>query len=231
MSSHLLDWLENCRQTLGDDFFSHSDTCFEQLPKAQQLQFSEQFLDAISTLDTPAVWAVGSLVFGQPLGDDSFKDFRRWLVFQGRVAVTRAINTPDDFASTLDFKARDGQIFLEAVDWLEEPASKVASGTRSSSLGWITPESDGLRTLVPKTYDAFAPFYNPISTAADDADHLLIEGLGRLDIGNQVRHRGHFGVGIVRKIHLPETGIVDIEFAGGVRTMRITSAFFDRADE
>ena len=211
--------------------FHDLEQAFNKLPKHEQLAISKDFVSVTSMLDRPAVWAVGSLVFSQPLGDDSFKDFRRWIVFQGREATMRAIDQPDGLVDILNFKASDDRMFVEAVGWLEEPASEIASRLRISTSTWTTPNLDGIKPLIPRTYSSFPSSFNTTPPAPIETNHLSIEGLGTLKVGDHLRHLGMFGVGVIRAVRLPEVGIVDIEFPSGMRTMGILSSFFEKVDD
>lgn len=130
---HLWGRLGKCARTTELPDLICLEVEFDQLPKHERIEVAREFGEAVSMLDDPAVWTVGGLVFGQPLGDDSFKDFRRWLILQGMEVAVQANNAPDGLASTFNLKAGDDRIFLESMAWLEAPTSELASRSEHST--------------------------------------------------------------------------------------------------
>ena len=231
MLENLLTWLGKCPKVEGFSDLACLEDAFRRLPERGRFEVSQEFLEAIAALNVPSVWAVGSLVYGQPLGDDYFKDFRRWLVLQGREITTTALNAPDQLLRGLRPYAGNPQIFVEAVDWLEESASQSVRQTQAHGSNWITPDLDEMKALVPLTFEAFGEGYRAASADVECSDRLSIDGLGDLKVGDRVRHRGQFGLGVIRAVRVAETGIADIEFLSGLRTMRVLVSFFERADD
>lgn len=236
MFEKLWNWLESCSQVAASPDLKRLENAFTELPETDQIEVSRDFVAAISALHGPSLWAVGSLLFGQPLGDDSFKDFRRWVVLGGRNLTDIALSNPDRLSEILDVQAQNDQIFVEAIERLEDPASRVAAPRATHSIRpyvehWTTPNVDEIKGLVPLTFKALGGGYSATTTQVEHADHLSVDGLGDLKVGDRVLHRGQFGVGIIRAVRVAETGVVDIEFASGVRTMRLSASFFEKTKD
>lgn len=212
MLDRLWGWLGKCTQTTESLDLICLKVEFDQLPKHERIEVVKEFREAVSMLDDPAVWTVGSLVFGQPLGDDSFKDFRRWLILQGREVAIQAISAPDGLASTFNLKAGDDRIFLESVAWLETLTSEVASRSGHSTAAWTTPDLCQMQTLAPQTFAAFSTSFRTDHLDVADIIHFSIEGLGILKVGDRIRHLGAFGIGVIRAIHIAETGAQILNF-------------------
>lgn len=228
---NLWNLLRKCAQVDASTDLACLESAFAELPKGDQEETSREFVKAVSSLGSPSVWAVGSLLFGQPLGDDSFRDFRRWLALQGRDLTTVALTAPDELSSILSEHAKNDRIFIEAIHWLEDPALQASNLMQPYADHWTMPDLDEMRKLVPRTFATLSGTYGPIPTDVVRPDHLSVDGLGELRVGDQLLHRGQFGVGVIRAVRLAETGIVDIEFASGLRTMRLSAAFFERMDD
>jgi len=232
----LWNWLESCSQVAASPDLKRLENAFAELPATGQIEVSRDFAAAMSALSSPSLWAVGSLLFGQPLGDDSFKDFRRWVALGGRNLTNIALNNPDGLWEILEPHAQNDQVFIEALDWLEEPASRAAVPQATHSIPpyvehWTTPNVDEMKGLAPLTFKALGDSYRATTTRVEHADHLSVDGLGDLKVGDRVLHRGQFGVGIIRAVRVAETGVVDIEFASGVRTMRLSASFFEKTKD
>jgi hypothetical protein len=77
------------------------------LPAADVLAFQIQLVQASRQIYTWEHGAAAEMVFGH-LGDDSFTDFRTWVIARGRAAHQRFLSDPDQLAAL--FGDADGEI-------------------------------------------------------------------------------------------------------------------------
>lgn len=230
MFDHLWTWLEKCDSSDGLPNFGCLKSSFDRLPSNSRLDVCRDFFTALQALDTPSIWSLGSLAFGQPLGDDSFKDFRRWLIFQGRTTAEIALNAPDRLSSVLSSRIGDENLFIESLHWLEEPLTLLNFHRQVGARTWTTPDVDTMKLLLPTMFEALGASFAAAPVDIPDSSEMLIDGLGVLKVGDRVRHRASFGMGVIRAIRVAATGVADIEFEGGMKTMRISASFFDRVN-
>jgi hypothetical protein len=91
----------NRLREVSDDDIEALDVAFKKLSHAQKTDVYIGYQQALAATDNLKVWELGSLLDGFPLGDDSFRDFQRWLILQGRAVFTIATTDPDGIASLL----------------------------------------------------------------------------------------------------------------------------------
>jgi hypothetical protein len=92
------------------DSIEHSEALKERLGELkwfEVLGFQVQFDAAVAAADTPELRGASALVSGSRT-PESFRDFRAWLVGQGRPIYAQALNDPDSLADVLDGDPVDG---------------------------------------------------------------------------------------------------------------------------
>lgn len=230
MFDNLWAWIRKCGDSRKSLFFSCLQKSFDQLSESGRISVCGEYHEALKSLDNQTIWSLGSLIFGQPLGDDSFKDFRRWLIFQGDIVFNSSLNTPDSLHNEFLLRAGDERIFVEGIDWLDDLVALIYPVKKVPTSTWETPNVDMMQMLLPLTFDALGTAFTTGITQSAETTEMFVEGLGAFRLGDRVRHKGIFGVGVIREIPLAETGLATIEFEGAVRTMRISPSFFERAD-
>jgi hypothetical protein len=67
---------------------------FSELSKSRLIASYEIFESIVEELDCNNVYALGSVIKGEPLTDDGFRYFRSWLVTLGKDVVEGAIDDP-----------------------------------------------------------------------------------------------------------------------------------------
>ncbi|MBZ0280607.1 MAG: DUF4240 domain-containing protein [Anaerolineae bacterium] len=146
----LIDWT---RAASGDDSYQHIELLVEELAKLSEsdiLDFDTIFDRHKDRAYNRNLWAACQVIGDG--GDDSFSDFRGWLIAQGKDVYERALADPDSLADAVDPdtdtqpesftyvsmkaferrtgnedmppKARTGRVTLTGDDW-EEAEKKV----------------------------------------------------------------------------------------------------------
>ena len=77
-----------------------------QLPEAEIVDFGSHFRECQRTSYDARLWLAASVILGG-CGDDSFSDFRGWLIAQGRKVFETALADPDSLAE-LELERFDG---------------------------------------------------------------------------------------------------------------------------
>jgi hypothetical protein len=102
------------------------------LPADEVLGFRRQFVAAHRRVYTRPMWLAAALLHSDPdsepeLGDDSFTDFRSWLISRGHAVFTRAVDDPDTIADIPDEDNHDplchGETFADVADEVYEELS------------------------------------------------------------------------------------------------------------
>jgi hypothetical protein len=130
------------------------------LPVEEVVGFQGALLEASAKATTNDLLEAAALLLGG-IGDDSFEDFRSWLICHGRETFERAVADPDsivelsfdeaedDFGSAEIFSAVPGELLrsigadLEADDYASPPDDSE----------WSPYDRDTLATRFPRLYD------------------------------------------------------------------------------
>jgi hypothetical protein len=83
------------------------------LPEAEIIDFGSHFRECEGISYDARVWLAAAVILGG-CGDDSFWDFRGWLIAQGRKVFEAALAEPDSLAE-LELERFDGEPRLEAI--------------------------------------------------------------------------------------------------------------------
>ena len=129
----------------------------DDLPLGEVAAFDSRFTEANLALNTWDVLGAGTVLLGR-MSDDTFTDFRSWVVAQGRGVHERVVAAPDSLA---DVDVDD----LEAVGAAEEVADAAHRAYESRSGG--DPLPHGPDQQVPSA--AGAPAGDPFDVG-DDAE-------------------------------------------------------------
>jgi hypothetical protein len=211
------------------------DAAFETLPATKKNEFSAEFQRALEAANRLDIWQLCSLIYGQPCGDDSFSYFRRWLILQGKEVYTTTLNAPDDFYILYNGHEKvPAEPFIESAGLVEDHASVVQDRARPAKSRvpwtWLDSSSGHIRNELPKMWRLVGEqFLWEREAPANKESACDIPGLGMVSVGDRLLHKAGFGVGTVANIVVPESGIAEMEFAAGKKTLRISSAFFERA--
>lgn len=122
----------------------------ERLPATTVLEFEKQRRAQSARANRWDLWAAGYVAFGG-MSDDSFLDFRSWLISQGREAFERVLADPDSLVElTFDSDGEDlgyaeewGYVPLDVLDEHEEVDDDELEPSGAEPQGEPFPEDDG----------------------------------------------------------------------------------------
>src|SRR4051812_31886915 len=83
----------------------------KQRPASDILDFSERDMELRVQAHDALLWIAAELMMGG-CGDDSFVDFRCWLICQGRLIYERALDNPDTLADLDGTSGEHGEPLL-----------------------------------------------------------------------------------------------------------------------
>ncbi|KAB2861374.1 MAG: DUF4240 domain-containing protein [Anaerolineae bacterium] len=136
-----------------------------QLPPEEILAYQKHFYDVMDASYTSTLWAAAYIIAGG-CSDDSFSDFRAWLIMQGQTTFWRVVADPEVLAELVE----SDDIFWEEIIYAPREAHERI--TRNENFGELyiqkygysqPPEivldwgedEDKLQVLLPKLYAKF----------------------------------------------------------------------------
>jgi hypothetical protein len=92
------------------------------------IQFGCRFRECLDGSFDASLW-LGAVVILGGCGDDTFSDFRAWLIAQGREAFEAALANPDSLAELKNFDGTEGQPRLEKMAYVDKDAYLKRAGS------------------------------------------------------------------------------------------------------
>ena len=220
-------------QTLEVDFIGAS--------KASRAEIGASYLRVAQKLDRSIVHLAGSLIRGRELGDDSFSDFRNWLIWCGLEIVEVAITSTDELHDRLiaeNFSV--SAPYCENLSELGTWASQSRSAKKPLSLEDFLGENDEglnepltaelLEKKLPKLWSQFGKGFEFVQDSGlQDLAEVYVNGLGLFRIGDKVYHKNGYGEGEILRI-LGNEGLVFIRFAHEEKTFWLDPRFIERLE-
>lgn len=141
---------------VDSDSLASIDARLRAMSDREYVFFYKMLCDYIHRAYSHDLWGVEFIMNGG-CGDDSFSDFRVWLVFQGREIYEAALRDPDSLAAYWKCSEEDwGQgeyLWSTVCDAGKEPEDVEQYPSREiAGTPW---EEDDLPTRFPKTWAAF----------------------------------------------------------------------------
>jgi len=142
----------------------------QQMPIVEIVNFGRHFRNASRAAYDERLWAAAVAISDRFSSDDSFSDFRGWLVAQGKEVFDRALANPDSLADlelVSDGDSIDSEGFSMASVAFEAYREKTGQKDFSKALGLLPPPElknantwDGkpetLKQIVPRLCVKFA---------------------------------------------------------------------------
>lgn len=213
-----------------------------EISKPRRAEIGASYLRVAHQLDRMIIHLAGSLIRGRELGDDSFLDFRNWLIWCGLEIVETAIENVDELYDQLAAKNFDVDFpFCENLSALGIWAPRSSNVQKPLSfeefLGNGDEKSDGpltaelLSTKLPKLWGRFGrEFEFKQKSELSDFAEVYVNGLGTFRVGDKVFHKKGFGEGEILKIFGNE-GLVLLRFAHGEMTFWLNPEFIERMEQ
>lgn len=191
---------------------------------------------AMQEADTLAVWQLGSLLRGSTLGDDSFRDFRRWLILHGRNIYDIALGGADDLALLVgDLVDIPMEPYADSIgipiSFAKEIPDPEDVGFSLKDSDWSPSESSEARIKsdLPRLWGLFGgkfKWHSHFDGSMIQVTECLTE-LGVVRVGDRLRHKV-LGEAVLVAIVLPDTYGVELDFGYEKKVFSITSRYFER---
>ena len=221
-------------QTLEVDSFETS--------KSKRAEIGASYRRVTRRLNRTIIYLAGSLIRGRKLGDDSFSDFRNWLIWCGLEIVEVAITRTDELydrliAENFSISAPYCENLSELGTW----AYQSRSAKKPLSLEDFLGENDEglnepltaelLEKKLPKLWSQFGKGFEFVQDSGlQDLAEVYVNGLGLFRIGDKVYHKKGYGEGEILRI-LSNEGLVFIRFAHEEKTFWLDSRFIERVEK
>lgn len=210
--------------------------------KSERAEIGASYLRVSRHLDRTIIYLAGSLIRGRKLGDDSFSDFRNWLIWCGLEIVEVAIISTDELYKRLiaeNFSA--SAPYCENLSELGTWASQSRSAKKPLSLEDFLGENDEwlnkpltaelLEKKLPKLWNQFGKGFEFLQNSGlPDLAEVYVDGLGLFRIGDKVYHKKGYGEGEILRI-LGNEGLAFIRFAHEEKTFWLDPRFIERVEK
>lgn len=217
------------------------EVSFIKISEPERVEIGASYLRVARRLDRTAIYLAGSLFRGRKLGDDSFSDFRNWLIWCGLEIVEVAITSTDELydrliAENFSISAPCCENLSELGTW----ASQSRSAKKPLSLEDFLGENDEglnepltaelLEKKLPKLWSQFGKGFEFVQDSGlQDLAEVYVNGLGLFRIGDKVYHKKGYGEGEILRI-LGNEGLVFIRFAHEEKTFWLDPRFIERLE-
>ncbi len=139
-----------------------------QMTEKEILAFDRIFETLMNRAYTTDVWNAAYTMTS--CGDDSFTDFRGWLIAQGKAIYERTLHDPDSLADVVAFEDAD-QTTWESVSYVASRAYERKTQSEDGLPGWgfhpaltgslpLQNPSEAYQTLYPKLWAKFGSLWN-----------------------------------------------------------------------
>ncbi|MCR6480206.1 DUF4240 domain-containing protein [Variovorax sp. ZS18.2.2] len=210
-----------------------------EISEPERAEIGASYLRVAHRLDRTIIYLAGSLIHGRKLGDDSFSDFRNWLIWCGLEIVEAAITRTDELYDRLVAKNFNiNKPYCENLSELGAWAPPSREVERSLSLeeflGENYEEPDGpltaelLEKKLPKLWLEFGKeFGSEQDSGLSGLVGVYIGELGLVRVGDAVFHKNGYGEGEILEL-LDSEGLVLARFGHEEKTFRLDPEFVDR---
>lgn len=227
----------NRLQEVSDDDIEALDVAFNQLSHAQKTDVYIGYQQALAATDNLKVWELGSLLDGFPLGDDSFRDFQRWLILQGRTVFTMATTDPDGIASLLRSREDVPGVDVYSMGILDEFDDRFALAAEIPMGGenWGSSDSSPkcIKKNLPRLWNLLGDSFNwgggDEGVVGEALAECEIPGIGIVRIGDRLRHKTKGFVMVVLAVLDSERHILRVDCGGDdVAACSVESYMYER---
>jgi hypothetical protein len=212
------------------------------ISEPERTEVGNSYVRITRLLDRTIIYLAGSLIRGRKLGDDSFSDFRNWLIWGGLGIVETAIANTDELYDR--FAAENLNIsnpYCENLNELGSWSSQSRDAKTPLSLEYFLGENDEelgepltaefLEKKLPKLWSQFGKgFEFAQNSGMPEFSEVYVSGLGLFKIGDRVFHKKGYGEGEILRI-LGNEGLVFIRFAHEEKTFWLDPEFIERVKE
>lgn len=231
-NSIIWDWLRQVKMARKRPSYDYLFDELRSMPEERSAIIGCAYRDLMRGCNKAVVWQVGSLLIGEPLGDDGFEYFRSWVIWNGLVVYNAVTDGGDDI---LDCKVDMFNPSCEALGACMEfvPSSEkklrlLNEGFRSGDWDWQIALKEMERNL-PRLWKIYGMQFRAQVDPNDSEKFLDVPGLGVLRVGDRVIHKMGYGEGTIIEILSAETGLAKIRFSAETKPFRITGEYFHRS--
>jgi hypothetical protein len=208
----------------------------------ERAEIGASYLRVARRLDRAIIYQAGSLICGRKLGDDSFSDFRNWLIWCGLEIVETAITHTDELYERLAAKNFSiNNPYCENLSELGTWAPQSRKVERPLSLEEFLGESyeepgepltaELLEEKLPKLWLEFGKeFGSEQDSGLSGLVGVYIGELGLFRVGDRVFHKNGYGEGEILEL-LDINGLVLIRFGHEEKIFRLDPEFIERVEK